>query len=60
MKNLGLALILLGLLAIILAFFGVGGARYGMSSLAILGIIMAVCGFLLYRRNRAKEASGRS
>jgi len=60
MKGFGLLLIILGFLSIILAFFNIGGKAYGLSSLAVLGIIMVACGFLLYRRNRAKEISGRS
>jgi hypothetical protein len=59
MKNVGLALIVLGIVAVVIGFFRVGGAQFGVNSLFLVGIIMAACGFLLYRRNRAKEASGR-
>jgi LPXTG-motif cell wall-anchored protein len=60
MRNLGLVLIVLGILAIVFGLFGVGGARLGVNSLSLLGIILAVGGFLLYRRNRTKEVPGRS
>jgi hypothetical protein len=52
-------LIVLGILAIVFGIFGVGGAQLGVNSLALLGIILAVAGFVLYRRNRVKEAPGR-
>jgi len=58
MRNLGLVLIVLGILAIVFGLFGVGGARLGVNSLSLLGIILAVGGFLLYRRNRTKEVPG--
>jgi len=60
MKGFGLLLIIVGILAMILGIFGIGGSRFGVNSLALLGIIMAACGFLLYRRNRARELPGRS
>jgi LPXTG-motif cell wall-anchored protein len=59
MKHVGLVLIVLGILAIVFGLFGIGGARLGVNALSLLGIILAVGGFLLYRRNRAREAPGR-
>lgn len=55
MRNLGIVLIILGLVAIAMGFFGLGGFK----SLAILGVVMAGGGFLLYHRHRPKEVSGR-
>jgi hypothetical protein len=59
MRSLGLALIVLGIISIVLGLFGVGGGDYGFRSLTFVGVVMAVAGFLLYRRNRAREAPRR-
>ena len=58
MKSFGLALIVLGIIAIVLGLLGVGGGGYTLRSLTFVGVIMAVGGFLLYRRNRAKTVGG--
>ena len=58
MKIFGLVLIVLGILSIVLGLFGVGGGGFSFKSLAFMGVVMAVGGFLLYRRHR--EAPGRS
>jgi hypothetical protein len=58
MKSFGLALIVLGIVAIVLGLFGVGGGGYTLKSLTFVGVVMAVGGFLLYRRNRAKTIRG--
>jgi hypothetical protein len=55
MKSFGLALIVLGIVMIVLGLFGVGGGGYDIRSLTFAGVVMAVGGFLLYRRNRARE-----
>ena len=59
MKNVGLLLIVLGVVAIVLAFVGVGGGD-GVRSLPVVGVLMAAAGFVLYRRNRGKAVAGRS
>ena len=59
MRSLGLALIVLGIISIVLGLFGVGGGDYGFRSLTFVGVVMAVGGFLLYRRNRTREVPRR-
>ena len=60
MKSFGLVLIVLGLLSIVLGLLGVAGGGFNVKSLAFMGVVMAVGGFLLYRRHRGKEVPGRS
>ena len=55
MKGFGIALIALGIVVIVLGLLGVGGGGYDVRSLTFVGVVMAVGGFLLYRRNRARE-----
>jgi len=57
MKSFGLVLIILGILSIVLGVFGVAGGGFSFRSLAFVGVVMAVGGFLLYRRHR--EVPGR-
>jgi hypothetical protein len=60
MKNIGVVLIVLGLVVITLGFFNFGGVRFGLRIVPILGAFIVVGGFLLYRRNRGNQLSGRS
>jgi len=58
MKNLGLALIALGLLAAILKLVGAGGPA-ATAPLILLALVFAGGGFVLYRVNRRKELRDR-
>jgi hypothetical protein len=58
MKNVGFALIILGIISIVLGLLDVGGGGYTLRSLSFVGVVMSAGGFLLYRRNRAKTVGG--
>jgi hypothetical protein len=58
MKNLGLVMIGLGVLAIILSFLGVPYLSRG--AVPVLGFVLVAGGWVLYRHNKKKELANRS
>jgi hypothetical protein len=58
MKNLGLAMIGLGVLAIILSLLGV--PYLGRGVVPVLAFVLAAGGWVLYRHNKKKELAKRS
>jgi hypothetical protein len=58
MKNLGLVMIGLGVLAIILSLLGVPGLSRG--AVLVLGFVLVAGGWVLYRHNKKKELASRS
>jgi len=57
MKNLGLAMIGVGVLAIILSLLGVPGLG---RAVLIVGFVLVAGGWVLYRNNKKKELAKRS
>jgi hypothetical protein len=58
MKNLGLVMIGLGVLAIILSLLAVPGQGRGV--LIVLAFVLVAGGWVLYRHNKKKELASRS